>query len=295
MLVKNPAKRLALGTAQFGLNYGVANQSGLVQETDVEEILGAAWNSGIRTLDTAVSYGKSEQVLGDCGVQNWEVITKVPPIPKDCSNIAAWVIEQVTCSLERLGVDHLYGVLLHRPEQILGGNGPQILDALEKIKSLGLTKKIGISIYDPSELSRLTALFKFDLVQAPMNILDQRLINSGWAKKLKDYDVEIHIRSVFLQGLLLIPQQERPLKFEKFHSTWSEWDRWLLAVNLTPLQACLAYVLSFKEIDKLVVGVDSKNQLRDIVASTGLQLSSYPQWTKELPEELINPTMWDQL
>ena len=197
--------------------------------------------------------------------------------------------------MERLGVDYLYGVLLHRPEQILEGIGPQILDALDNIKSLGLTKKIGVSIYDPSELSGFTELFKFDLVQAPMNMFDQRLINSGWAQKLKDLDVEIHVRSAFLQGLLLMSKQDRPLKFKKFQSIWSEWDRWLLSVNLTPLQACLAYVLSFKEVDKLVVGIDSIIQLREIVASAGLQLPSYPQWQTELPESLINPSMWDQL
>lgn len=295
MQVNHSTDRLALGTVQFGLNYGVANQSGLVRETDVVEILGTAWNSGIRTLDTAISYGKSEQVLGDCGVQNWEVVTKIPPIPQDCRNVVAWVNGQVNQCLERLGIDRLYGVLLHRPDQVLGGSGPQILDALEGIKSLGLAQKIGISIYDPSELSKLTALYKFDLVQVPMNILDQRLIHSGWAQKLKDNDVEIHIRSAFLQGLLLMSQEARPLKFKKFESFWSEWDRWLLSVNLTPLQACLAYVLSIKEVDKLVVGVDGLKQLREIVASAGMQLHSYPQWSKDLPCNLINPSMWDQL
>jgi aryl-alcohol dehydrogenase-like predicted oxidoreductase len=194
-----------------------------------------------------------------------------------------------------LGIDQLYAVLLHRPDQILGGLGPQILQALEDIRSLGLTKKIGVSIYDPSELSELTSLFKFDLVQAPMNLLDRRLIDSGWAQKLKDLGVEIHIRSVFLQGLLLMSQQNRPLKFKKFQSIWSEWDEWLLSVNLTPLQACLAYVLSIKEVDKLIVGIDDINQLKEIIDSTNVQLQTYPQWSTEVPYVLINPSMWDQL
>ena len=295
MPITHPAKRLALGTVQFGIDYGVANQSGLVRQTDVGEILGAAWNSGMRTLDTAASYGKSEQVLGDCGVQNWAVITKVPPIPRGCVNVAAWVKEQVSCSIQRLGIDQLYAVLLHRPDQILGGLGPQILHALEDIRSLGLTKKIGVSIYDPSELSELTSLFKFDLVQAPMNLLDRRLIDSGWAQKLKHLGVEIHIRSVFLQGLLLMSQQNRPLKFKKFQSIWSEWDKWLLSANLTPLQACLAYVLSIKEVDKLIVGVDDITQLKEIIDSTNVQLQTYPKWSIEVPYVLINPSMWDQL
>jgi aryl-alcohol dehydrogenase-like predicted oxidoreductase len=90
-------------------------------------------------------------------------------------------------------------------------------------------------------------------------------------------------------------QKDRPLKFRKFESIWSEWDRWLMSVNLTPLQACLAYVLSIKEVDKLVIGIDSINQLKEIVASVGMQLHSYPQWSKDLPCTLLNPSMWDQL
>ena len=296
MLINQHAQRLVLGTAQFGFKYGVANQVGLVREVDAGEILAAAWNLGVRTLDTAVSYGKSEQVLGNAGVTNWEIITKVPSIPQDCHNVNTWMKDQVQLSLDKLGINHLYGVLLHRPDQILEEKGPQIIDALRDIKSLGLAKKIGVSIYNPLELNRLAPLFKFDLVQAPMNIFDQRLINSGWARKLKDHDVEIHIRSVFLQGLLLMPQHDRPLKFRKFQSIWSEWDSWLLSKNLTPLQACLKYVLSFKEVDKLVIGVDSKNQLMEIVSlAAGMQSPSHPQWSKGLPETLINPSMWDQL
>ena len=175
MLDSHPTERLALGTAQFGLNYGIANQSGMLSKANVREILRTAWDCGIRTLDTASSYGKSEQVLGDCGAQNWEVITKIPPVPQDCGDAAAWVKKHVNGSLKKLGIDHLYAVLLHRPNQIFEGSGPQILDSLEEIKSFGLTQKIGISIYDPKELSGLTEMFQFDLVQAPMSILDQRL------------------------------------------------------------------------------------------------------------------------
>jgi aryl-alcohol dehydrogenase-like predicted oxidoreductase len=90
-------------------------------------------------------------------------------------------------------------------------------------------------------------------------------------------------------------ERDRPLKFKKFQLIWAEWDRWLLSINLTPLQACLAYILSVKEIDKLIVGIDGLPQLKEIVAAVGMQLSSYPQWPKKLPSNLINPSKWDEL
>jgi aryl-alcohol dehydrogenase-like predicted oxidoreductase len=203
--------KIAIGTVQFGVDYGVANQSGRVQYDEVQEILRIAAMQTIDTLDTAIAYGDSERMLGQAGVCDWKVVTKLSALPFDCVDIAGWVESQVENSLLRLGINRLHGVLLHRPDQLLGDTGEQLFSALQYIKAQGLTKKIGVSIYGYQELDRLTRAMDFDMVQAPLNILDRSLIESGWASRLKARGVELHVRSAFLQGLLLLRPDQRPL------------------------------------------------------------------------------------
>lgn len=189
--------RLALGTVQFGLSYGVANQSGLVAHEEVCRIIAAAADAGMRTLDTAIAYGTSESVLGNCGVTGWEIVTKLPAIPESCDDVQSWSLKQIDESLTRLKVDSVHGVLLHRPDQLFGVHGSALLRALQLMQTRGYTKKIGVSIYAPSELNDLIDLGVFELVQAPLNILDRRLVESGWAQRLRKLGVELHARSVF--------------------------------------------------------------------------------------------------
>ena len=287
--------RLALGTVQFGLSYGVANQSGLVALEEVSRIIAAAANAGMRTLDTAIAYGTSESVLGSCGVTGWEIVTKLPAIPDDCEDVQAWLLNQIEGSLTRLNVDSVHGVLLHRPDQLFGVHGSVLLRALRLMQTRGYTKRIGVSIYAPAELDDILALGIFDLVQAPLNILDRRLVDSGWTQRLRERGVELHTRSVFLQGLLLMQYAQRPTKFNRWSSIWNEWARWLEVSGLSPVQACLRYVLSIREVDRLIVGVDNLAHLQDILSAGTGALPDLPQWPTVPEVELINPAQWNQL
>lgn len=287
--------RLALGTVQFGLGYGVANKSGIVALEEVNRIIAAAAAAGMRTLDTAIAYGKSESVLGSCNVTGWEIVTKLPAVPDDCDGVEVWLHEQIEKSLARLNVDSVYGVLLHRPDQLFGVHGSALLRALQLIQIRGYTKKIGVSIYAPAELDDILDLGVFELVQAPLNILDRRLVDSGWAKQLRERGVELHARSVFLQGLLLMSTEQRPSKFNRWSSIWDEWARWLKVRRLSPVQACLQYVLSIPEVDRLVVGVDNLVHLQEILSASAGSLPDLPEWPTLPDIELINPAYWNQL
>ena len=287
--------KLALGTAQFGLEYGIANQAGPVPLDEVKNIIRHAALRGIDTLDTAIAYGESESALGKVGVNGWNVITKLPALPGASVDVASWVKTQIECSLSRLGVSQLHCVLLHRPDDLLNTNGQQLYKALQQLKAEGIARKIGVSIYGPEELDRLTGEMHFDVVQAPLNILDRRLVDSGWARRLKRQEIEVHVRSAFLQGLLLMPPDQRPKKFTRWTAVWSEWSRWLVATGLMPMQACLGYVLSIDEVDKIVVGVDSLKQLKEILDASHSELSSLPDWPQPIDMSLINPGLWSQL
>ena len=287
--------RLALGTVQFGLPYGIANQTGQVSRLEASAMLQLALASSIDTLDTAIAYGDSETCLGEVGTQGFKVVTKLPAVPDSCENVSNWVQQQVSMSLSRLGVNKVYGLLLHRSEQLLGSNGLEFYQALQALKDNGQVQKIGISIYSPTELDALIPRYQFDLVQAPFNLVDQRLCRTGWMQRLKDDDVEIHTRSAFLQGLLLMAEADIPEKFLPWSGLWHTWHQWLTNYAASAVQACLAFPLSFPEIDRVVVGADSVSQLAQIVSAANMALQA------DLPEihcddeNLINPAKWNQL
>jgi aryl-alcohol dehydrogenase-like predicted oxidoreductase len=287
--------KLALGTVQFGLDYGVANASGRVTAQEASNILQRAQVCGMDTLDTAIAYGDSEAVLGQLGIAQWKTITKLPAVPDSCHDVAQWVRDQIQQSMTRLRVTQLHGILLHRPAQLLERMGPVLYAALQSIKSQGMTRKIGISVYSPAELDALFDAYALDLVQAPLNILDRTLVESDWARRLHAAGVEVHTRSVFLQGLLLMPPSQRPAKFNRWADVWNVWDHWLAREGLTPVQACLRYVTNLSQIDRVVVGVDTIKQLNQIVEAAEGKLASLPEFNTLQDTRLINPASWTQL
>jgi aryl-alcohol dehydrogenase-like predicted oxidoreductase len=286
------AKRLVLGTAQFGFQYGVANNSGQVELNESSAIVDCAWAAGIDSLDTAISYGESEQRLGEIGIKQWQVITKLPVIPVECSDVGAWVEKSVRCSLERLRVPKIGGLLLHHPQQLLSPQGDALYRALLAEREEGRVGKIGISIYSPKELDALCSRYRFDLVQAPYNILDRSLDTSGWLNRLNEAGTEVHVRSIFLQGLLLMDQACRPTYFNRWQSFWVEWHSWLREQSITPIQACLGFVMSQPKINRVVLGVDSLKQLRDILLSDKSLLALVPTSLTSEDIDLINPSRW---
>ena len=287
--------KLALGTAQFGMSYGINNMAGQVSQHAAQQILQYASLVGIDTIDTAIAYGSSEQCLGLAGVGAFEVISKLPAIPEACTNVEDWISNEVTNSLNRLGVRSLHGLMLHRPNQLYGPMGDKILESLINLKNAGHFRKIGISVYGPDEFDGLFSMFDFDIVQCPFNLIDRRLINSGALKILKMRGVEIHTRSSFLQGLLLMERDDIPSKFDAWKSSWDLWDEWVQDNNVTRLSACLAYCLSFKDVDRILVGVDGISQLEEIVAASEEVITDLFPDLSSIDPKLINPGNWEVL
>lgn len=287
--------RLALGTVQFGLPYGIANQTGQVLRAEAKEMVQLASANGIDTLDTAIAYGESETCLGEVGVQDFKLVTKLPEVPEGCADVSGWVQDQIAASLSRLGVGAVYGLLLHRSDQLLASYGKVLFYALQALKDSGQVQKVGVSIYSPGELEAVTKLFRLDLVQAPFNLVDRRLQTTNWLQRLKDDGVEIHTRSVFLQGLLLISQAAMPPKFAPWSDLWDRWHEWLSCHEVSAVQACLAFPLAFPEIDRVVVGADSVSQLAQIISAAQSAPQVYLPDLQSEEENLINPSCWSLL
>lgn len=288
--------RLALGTVQVGLRYGVANLGGQVGHDEATRILTVARAAEISMLDTAIAYGDSERRLGAVGVRDFDVVTKLPAVPDVLDDAARWVNEQVASSLERLRVSSLHGLLMHRSQQLLGPRGKKIAEALERLKVDRVVDKIGVSVYSPDELEPVLQVCPIDIVQAPLNLLDRRLYKSGWLARLSRAGVAVHARSVFLQGLLLMPAAEIPAKFAPWRRLWDTWHAWLAARrHVSAAAACIGFVQSFPEVDKVVVGVDSAGQLEQLVAAAEAEpIADWPA-IETADERLIIPSNWNLL
>ena len=270
--------KLALGTAQFGSDYGIANKNGKTPPFEVEAILEACKRNGITVLDTASSYGKAEQVLGAIGVSEFDVISKFMP------NQDATALQlQLSNTLRQLGVTCLYGYLAHRPIELL--KQPWEWTLLQEEKEKGHIKKIGFSLNRPTELHQLLDRgFLPDLVQVPYNYLDRRF--EADFESLKKAGVEIHTRSVFLQGLFFMAPENIPSHFDAvkpFLKEVSKIDN--LSGNL------LNFVLQKQPIDKVVIGVESSvqltNNLMSIEGATSIGVEP-----PLLTEDILLPMNW---
>ena len=286
--------KLALGSANFGLNYGLANAFGKISDSELENILRFAQQAGIELIDTAQSYGNSEVRIGShCNKAQFNIVTKIG-VGSDNEYLDQNVISSVNQSFQRLNQTQLYAVMLHRPEVLLSKQGSAIIRSLETLKEQRLISKIGVSIYSPDILTPISQLFKFDIVQAPFNIFDQQILSSGWSDMLKQNGVEIHTRSVFLQGLLLMKRDEIP---DYFIQSWKAYfDTWCEFINdnkANALEVALKFALDQEWIDKIVVGVDSVSQLKTLVqVEKSSQIPNFPRLGCTDPN-LIDPSKWN--
>ncbi len=277
--------KLALGTVQFGLNYGVTNQNGQVAIEEVKSILNFAKDNGIDTLDTASGYGNSEQVLGKVGVDDCQIITKTTSLKNGING----VIKGFYQSLESLNKKAVDGLLIHDINEVSGKEFNDLFRKLNELKQQGLVNKIGFSTYTPEQVDFLLKNFDFDIVQLPFNVFDNRLIQGGQLKSLKNKGVEIHARSIFLQGVLLDFDN-----LSDYFLTWKDqFDAYQVIVSdskLTLLEYALNFVLSVKEVDKVLVGVNSEGQLKEIVQSVKSQSDINAYSVNDV--NLLNPSLW---
>lgn len=287
--------RLVLGTAQFGLAYGISNRAGQVPRGEARVMLAVARAAGIDTLDTAAAYGDSETCLGEAGTGDLRIVTKLSAMPADCSDPGSWVEQQFEASLQRLGRTTVHGLLLHRPAQLLEPGGAALWRTMERLKAQGRVAKLGLSIYAPHELQSLTSACRPDLVQAPLNLVDRRLGASGWLRRLHDDGVEVHARSAFLQGLLLMPRASIPAKFLPWRPLWTAWHEWLDRSEVPAVRACLAFALSQPEVDRVVVGAQSCSELLDIIAAArAAPVVDLPDLGCD-DQDLVDPSRWEGL
>ncbi len=283
--------KLALGTVQFGLDYGISNDGGQVAIEEVKKILHIAQQNEIDTLDTGCAYGTCETVLGNVLPKQdfmFNVIDKIP----DIETIGKTIGQTLEHSLTKLHLDCLEGLLLHNAADLTDGTYQQLSD----LKTQGLVKKIGVSVYHPNQAFELAERYDLDLIQLPLNLFDQRFIQTGCIKWLKERNVEIHARSLFLQGLLLMRTTQLSDYFTPYKDLFERLDRYCESLNITRQQAALTMAHQQRSVDKFVIGVCSQLQLEQVIEAyekaRSIDFELDPFSCHE--EALISPFLWPE-
>lgn len=251
---------LIIGTAQFGLDYGINNLAGQIKFPEAKRILNYAKNCGIDTLDTAQAYGASEKVLGTLigGEKCFKIITKISPDVK--TRLA--LRKSLRQSFKLLKQSRVSTCYFHSFNSFK--KNPRLLDELVELKQDGYIDKIGFSLYHPSELEYLIKNnLSPDIIQIPYSVFDTRFEKS--LEKAKKRKIEVHARSVYLQGLVFKDPDQLENDFKEVKKSLIKLRNISAEAKLSIGAICLNFVYLNPKIDKIVIGVDSLAQLKENV------------------------------
>lgn len=289
--------KIGLGTVQFGMNYGISNTRGKPSEDEIRRTLDVANEAGIQIIDTAHTYGESEAALGrnlPAG-HDFRIVTKTLPLRTE--TISATDMQRINAafhfSLKRLRQPAVYGLLAHHASDLLAKGGEHLMSALVSLKSQGLVKKIGVSVYDQLELDAILSRYAIDMVQLPFNVMDQRLLESGTLHRLNKAGIEIHARSIFLQGLLLMNPHNLEAHFRPAQESLKKFHEFARSHDRTPLELALHFATNRKEIDYVIIGINHSEELADIISAYKQSSSSddYSDFSVH-DETVLNPAFW---
>ena len=281
--------KITLGTVQFGINYGISNQHGVPSDAELKTIFNIAKQLGIKNLDTAKAYGNAEERIGQLSENQFNIISKFPNVDSEEALLLA-----LTETLNLLKIDSIYGYLAHNADVLI--ENPSLWNVLLRARNEGKINKIGFSLYQPEQLEKLLDLNCIpDLVQLPYSILDRKF-ESQFAV-LKELGTEIHVRSVFLQGLYLMNPNQLPEKLQPLQTSLAELHQLCEEYSTSVTEVALNYVISNPNVDQLVIGIETAEQLQQNMAivsnwKPNLELFSKIEAIEIKEKSLLNPVNW---
>lgn len=282
---------LGIGSAQFGGDYGISNTRGRVSEDEVRQILQLAADCKVLTVDASYQDGDVERILG----RNWPFPSPFRPQIRTLrlENGLDWLEARLRRSVEHMGLARAHAALVDHAEDLMGPQGDALWARLEKLKAEGLISRIGISASYEDQPLLLAKRFKPDIVQVSASILDQRLVKNGSIEALAAMDIEVQVRSVFLQGLLFVPREKLPANLIPVGPHLSRVRRMMAESGVDPLHAALSFALNIKGVTTAIVGVTSAAELRAIIAASESKAPRISWDAMALNDDVaLTPAMW---
>ena len=291
---------LALGTAQLGMEYGIANVSGQPIGDRADRIVEAALAAGINLFDTAQGYGESESILGTAlsrfdSANRALVVTKIAPELKGAPY--EHIREAIKKSLSRLGLESFFGILLHREDWLddwHGLYGP----VLRRLKADGLTRYGGVSVYADHAVERALEISEIDLIQVPFNVFDQRALMNRWFSGARDFGKLLILRSIFLQGLLLLEPDELPPHMFFARAYLERFHRCCIRAELSPKDACIGFAMTQASSAVSLFGAERPVQVEETTliakrwAGRRFPVEIFTELAEDVEPHLINPSLW---
>ena len=284
--------KIGLGSAQWGMDYGISNFNGQSKEKEIKEIISYSEKCDINMIDTASNYGNAEEIIGKLSNSKSKIITKTPHFNNKylTKSDGKTIISTFLKSLKNLNRSSIYCLLIHNYNDLFKKGSENLVESLYELKNKKLVEKIGISIYSNCDIEEILKRICPDIVQLPLNIFDQRLLNDGTIELLKSKGIEIHARSIFLQGLLLM--ERFPKYFLKWENKIRRWEEFCLIHSKTKLEIALNFVHNLNNIDVLILGVENISQLKQILDSVDEDMKLNLSEFASTDANLINPINW---
>ena len=295
------AARFCLGTAQLGIDYGVANVHGRPDDQACDRLLSLAIERGVTVWDTARSYGDAEQRIG-CFLKRCpnrdsvRIVSKVSMPPSYETKLIPWIGNEIDASRCALGVEQLEAWLVHDASMI-ADRGDELWDAMQAQVDRGATRSTGASVYDVTESRAVLARWHCTTIQVPMNLLDARFVVDGQLRVCEQNGVTVFARSAMLQGVFALSPPDMPQRLLHLRGPLQRlWDL-LDEQDLRPLDVALPFVLSHPGVDFVVVGVDNAAQLEDNLARAEAALPyglamRLQQAFSNLDVDVLEPRRW---
>ncbi len=287
-------RKIILGTASLSSKYGRCNKKKFITKNEIKKIFNTAKKKNIYFIDTALNYGNNDEILSNYINTRYSVITKLPKINNNIKNIEKYYTELIIASLKKTKIKKFYSVLLHSPDQLLSKkNGRRIYNALLAIKKLNLTKKIGISVYSLKNTLKILKKFHLDIIQIPLNILNQDFCDNYFIKIIKKKKIEIHARSIFLQGVLLNKKFYKKKLFKKYSEIFEKIEKIKKDNNINSLELTINFSLKHKWVKKIIVGFNTAHHLKEILNTKIINNINYSDLPIKNNQNLYDPRKWN--
>ena len=284
--MKSRSFNLVLGTAQLDKKYSLSKDG--LSEKNFKKIILLSKKEKNFFIDTALGYKNSEEVLSKIDLKKFNIITKIDSSKKN-------VIEALIKSKKKLNIKKFYGVLFHNEKQLLGKSSKEYLTLVKSLKDNNITNKVGVSVYTLKSLNLIIKKFNIDLIQTPANVFDKRFLNKKLLKKLKEKNISIFVRSVFLKGILINKKfRENKIFFDKYKKEFNFYEKWLEKKNIINKKFfCINYILANK-IKNIVIGFDNFNEYKEIANFQNEKYAYPPNFVKLQSDKnrLLRPDLW---
>jgi aryl-alcohol dehydrogenase-like predicted oxidoreductase len=291
-------KKICLGTAQFGNIYGITNRNrNELNVKEIKEFLKLLIKNKIEFIDTALNYKNVDKKLKKTKINlnKFNIITKIPAPKIKEKFYKKEIFRKILKSKKILKIKSFYAILIHNCNNLNSEQAKLIRETLAELKKKQITKKIGLSVYNTKDLNFMFKFFTPDLIQVPHNVFDARFMQNKILNKISKYNIELHIRSIFLQGLLLIDLKKMNYKFNKWKKIFEKWDLYCKKNKTSKLDAAVNLAMRNKKIKKVVVGFSNINEFIEFLKIRVKNELTFPKFLTDSEkniDKLINPYNW---